>query len=114
MLQEQLKSRDLPDVLRFEDGSPATKENWEKRREEILALLQHHIYGVPPLSSIEIEHQIKLENNNAFAGKAVMQTILLTAKIFYTNFTFPFRLITKIFDPRMSPNTPQISLKTTM
>lgn len=93
MIADQLKQRALPDILRFADGSPVTKETWKKRREEILPLLQHHMYGVPPRSDIQVESEIKLENKEAFAGKAVMQTIFLTVKIFYTSFTFPFRLI---------------------
>ena len=93
MIADQLKQRALPDILQFADGSPVTKETWKKRREEILPLLQHHMYGVPPRSDIQVESEIKLENKEAFAGKAVMQTIFLTVKIFYTSFTFPFRLI---------------------
>ncbi len=93
MIEKLLLERELPDVLRFSDGSPVAQADWPRRRTEILELLRHHMYGVTPNSKIEIEHEIKLENKDAFAGKAIMQTILLTAKIFYTNFTFPFRLI---------------------
>lgn len=93
MIETQLRRRNLPELLQFADGSPVTKESWQARREEIISLLQRHMYGVPPLSSIEVQPEIKLENNEAFAGKALMQTVSLTVKIFYTSFTFPFRLI---------------------
>jgi len=39
----------LPDPLTFASGAPATTaEAWTERRREILALFEHHVYGVLP------------------------------------------------------------------
>ena len=38
----------LPDPLQFSDGSKVTKDNWPKRREEILELFKKNVYGTMP------------------------------------------------------------------
>ncbi len=39
----------MPDLLRFQDGTPVeTPEDWQKRKEEIMGLYRHYIYGYLP------------------------------------------------------------------
>ncbi|MBN2508155.1 MAG: prolyl oligopeptidase family serine peptidase [Verrucomicrobia bacterium] len=40
----------LPDPLRFADGGEARKEEWPRRRRELLVLIQHYLTGVAPPS----------------------------------------------------------------
>ena len=40
---------ELPDLMTFADGTPVeTPEDWARRREEILALYAHYVYGEMP------------------------------------------------------------------
>ena len=48
MLKEILKERDLLPVVKMNDGSDATPENWQERRQEMLNLLQEYSYGYTP------------------------------------------------------------------
>ncbi len=47
--EAEVPSYVLPDPLLFADGTPVTtSEAWAARRAEILALFEHHVYGVLP------------------------------------------------------------------
>ena len=48
MLKDILASRDLLPIVQMNDGTPATRDNWDARRAEMLHLLQTHSYGVTP------------------------------------------------------------------
>jgi hypothetical protein len=56
-IAEELKNRNIPDVLTFKDGTKLTKkEEWEKRRLEIIDTLAENMFGaIPPAFPIETE-----------------------------------------------------------
>ena len=47
-IKTEIESRNIPDVLKFADGTAVTKENVSERRAEILDILQKHEYGYMP------------------------------------------------------------------
>ena len=48
MIRELLEKRELPELLRMNNGTPVTQENWEERRQEIIELFGQHVFGVMP------------------------------------------------------------------
>ena len=47
-LDNLLKERDYLPILKMNDGTPVTKENWQDRRLEMLELLREYSYGRGP------------------------------------------------------------------
>lgn len=47
-IESLLNARKLPSLLQFENGDAVTAETWEKRRKELLSILEREIYGVAP------------------------------------------------------------------
>lgn len=54
-MKQLLKYLNLPDVMKMNDGTPVTAENWAARRDEILELLQTELYGKLPPEPTKIE-----------------------------------------------------------
>lgn len=56
-IAEELKKRNIPDVLTFKDGTKLTdRKDWEKRREEMLEIIAENMFGhIPPAYPIETE-----------------------------------------------------------
>ncbi len=77
MLEEQLKKRTVIPLLKMSDGSEVTAGIWQRRRKEILEILQEHAYGYTP-PPVSVNGKIIDEDNIAFAGKVLEQTVLIT------------------------------------
>ncbi|MAS94573.1 MAG: acetylxylan esterase [Verrucomicrobiales bacterium] len=75
--EENVPDYVLPNPLQFENGDPVrTKEDWEKRREELLNLFAEHVYGrVPGGVSDEITHEKRKSVDEFLNGKAVLEEI---------------------------------------
>ncbi len=70
---------DLPDPLIMGDGTQVkTKEQWAKRRAELLSLFQHYMYGVPPAAPEKVEAKVERTDDKAFDGKATLKEVTLT------------------------------------
>ena len=90
-LNELLKARNLPELLTFRDGSPVTRESWEKRREEILRILDEEIYGTAPTPPSEVRTTVT-PNKKKYgdcAGKAQLSDLSLSFDTDCGEFTFP-------------------------
>ncbi|MCB1066212.1 MAG: acetylxylan esterase [Verrucomicrobiae bacterium] len=71
----------LPELLKFEDGSPvATAEHWPKRRQELLELFGEHVYGHTPAKAKETKLEAKVTQavTDFLGGKASMKEVTLT------------------------------------
>jgi hypothetical protein len=73
-------SKELPDLLTMQDGSKvATPEDWyQKRRPELKNLVQHYMYGFPPVASEKVTATITRTDHHALNGKALLREITLT------------------------------------
>lgn len=68
--------KDLPDPFRMNDGSYVkTLEDWRKRREEIIAMLQYYEYGhMPPAPEVCV---VKTRSRSVFDDKAERRQVVL-------------------------------------
>lgn len=91
MIIEELKKRNLPDLLNV-NGQIKTQEDWERRgRPYFLDIILKEEYGkVPPYVSPDISTQI---NRTNFAGKAVWEEVAFTFSYNGKQHTVPTNLI---------------------
>ncbi len=69
MIEKMLAERSLPELLRFQDGTPVTGENWNDRRAELITLLTEE-YGTLPEKPESLTFQTLRAEKNFCAGKA--------------------------------------------
>lgn len=102
--QEELKKRNLPDVLSMEDGTKvADVSKWQERRVEIAEILQHHYCGYePPIKPQVTGVVMKEDTRTAFAGKAVYQKLDIQCQLIMGSFTFPCHFV----KPKQAENPP--------
>lgn len=94
MIAEKLAERRLPPLLRMNDGQMVhTPDDWRIRRRELLTLLQREEYGCTPAPPPEVSGEILESNPDAFAGKAVQETVCLSFDAPGGRFSFPISLI---------------------
>lgn len=92
-IKEELERRRVPDVLTFADGTKLTDKNdWEKRRLEIVETIASNMFGhIPPAYPIETE-QIAFTDRR-LAGKMVYRKYILKAQTPDGEASFPFHEI---------------------
>jgi len=72
------KIRQLPNPFKMNDGSRvATIRDWQRRREEILALLLHYEYGHPPPPPDNLKCEV-VSSVPALDGKATLRRVVMT------------------------------------
>ncbi len=79
----------LPDVL----ADVATAADWPTRRAEILALLTREVYGIAPPPPTGLSCAITATEENAYGGKAVHTSYVLSFDTPDGRFAFPFHLL---------------------
>ncbi|MFT5128780.1 MAG: hypothetical protein ACI8W8_002399 [Rhodothermales bacterium] len=65
----------LPDPLVFADGSPVTAESWPRRRAEILALFEEHVYGKAPAAHLKQTFKVASIDTQALGGIATRKSV---------------------------------------
>ncbi len=67
----------LPDPLKFADGSPvSTAEDWtNRRRKEVLALFEEHVYGRSPGRPADMQFEVAEQADDALGGKAIRKQV---------------------------------------
>ena len=60
MLDELLRKRDYLPILKNEDGEAVTRDNWQKRREEMISLLEKYSYGKTPNIPVRVKGETYL------------------------------------------------------
>jgi len=92
MIKELLEQRNLPELMVHNDGSPVTKESWEKRRAELIDVLSEYEYGRMPEFNGKAETE-SVHKGLVAAGNAVRYELKIS---FPTpdgeSFSFPARL----------------------
>lgn len=97
MLLTELQRRDLPKLLISKDGTVCDKESWAKRKEELLDLLQEHIYGYTPAPPKSVSGEvIQKSPSRAFAGKAVHEIVKVTFDTPSGMCSFPLHVIVPV------------------
>ena len=92
LLKDILKEKDYLPVLKMNDGSPVTRENWQKRREELIELLEKYSYGHTPKCPVKVSGTVTFTDDKSYAGKVLNQKIDLTFETEHGKTTFPFEI----------------------
>lgn len=100
MLKEILKERDYLPILKLNDGTTVTSENWQDRRKELLEILEKYSYGHTPNAEIWIDGLFRRFGNYNCGGKCTEEHIDIMYGVKYGDGTkygkdyFPIQLFT--------------------
>ena len=95
MLRELLAQRDYLPILKMNDGTPVTLENWEKRRREMLELLETYSYGKTLEKPTRVSGTVVESAVNGVAGKALYEKVEIKVEHpKYGECTFPITIHT--------------------
>lgn len=89
MISKLLAERKLPSLLQLSDGGAVTAENWEQRRQELIAVLGENVYGHLPERFAPAQWK-EIRKEVTAAGKAMSRDVEIS--IFTpdgNSFTFP-------------------------
>ncbi len=75
MLSDILRQRDLLPILKMNDGSPVTAENWNQRRRELFDALYTYSYGFTPAAPLRVWGEITHDNPKEYGFKIRYQKI---------------------------------------
>ncbi len=91
MIRSTIDALHLPSLLTFKNGKPVkTKEDFEKRREELKDILQREVYGILPPKPAHFQVEPKGEEDPRFlAGLAICRNLMFHCEIDGADATFP-------------------------
>ncbi len=93
MLQSELVSRNIPDVLKMNDGTIVTDlGKWQTRRHEIMDILNKNMYGYSPRFESKTTGVVVRTDNESYGGKAITYDIEIQIKSPFSYFSFPCSL----------------------
>jgi pimeloyl-ACP methyl ester carboxylesterase len=91
---EKLKERDYLNILRMNDGTAVTKDNWQIRREEMVSLLSEYSYGYTPDVKVSVKaRDIQLMRQD-FCGKCTHERLTLVYETELGEGSFPIQIFT--------------------
>ena len=102
MLNEILKDRGYPELLKLNDGTEVNIHNWSKKREELLSLLEKHHYGKTPTIPVKVWGETRASNDNFYAGKVHRERV----EIFFETERGVFNFPIEIFIPKKHEKPP--------
>ncbi len=102
MLKDILKEKGYPDILKMNDGSPVTKENWNIRKEEFFTALETYSYGKTPNIPVKVSGNVTFSDKISYAGKVLNEKVDISIETEKGIFTFPI----EIFIPQRVENPP--------
>lgn len=76
-IQEKLRERNLPNPLSDNGKIITSREEWEERRKSLQNMICQEMYGYIPFRPFETLGEIVKHEENAFGGKAIIDTISL-------------------------------------
>ena len=115
LIQNELDIRKLPDIFTHTDGTPVTKESWERRRAELRDILAREEYGYAPTGRLDNQlddpsvvtcTEIKKPDTNMCAGKVKGEWFNVTFPTPTGDFSFPVCLFTPNHKIGMPSNRP--------
>lgn len=93
-IKEKIKQRELPELLRMQNGDPMKNlSDWCRRREEITQILRSQMLGYPPRISYRVTGQVVRTEEEAFGGKSVQKTIDLRITSPFSYASFPIEYV---------------------
>ena len=101
VIEKLLAARRLPELLRFADGRPVTKQNWEERRAELVDIMCREVYGNAPAAPAEVRVTEVKRKDKDFAGKGRLRELTLSFDTDKGEFTFPVTEIVPTDDKKV-------------
>lgn len=92
MLSELLNERNYLPILSDINGQAVTKDNWERKRLELLDLLEKYSYGKTPRIPVKVSGKITEFDDIAYAGKVLNQKVRITFETEHGKTDFPLEL----------------------
>lgn len=92
MLEEIIKKKEYLPILKMNDGSDVTLENWNERRKEMIELLEKYSYGRTPEQPSKLWGEVVEKQVNSYGGKAYCEKIEISFETSYGLFKLPFEL----------------------
>jgi len=102
MLNDVLKEREYPEILRMNDGTEVNMENWAERRKELLALLEKYSYGKTPQIPVKVWGETTESDSNSYAGKVLNEKVNIFMETEKGVFSFPV----EFFIPKKEEKAP--------
>ena len=95
----------LPELMVMNDGSPVTAEKWPQRRKELLDTIMAYSFGYTPEKPEKVEAELLYTSADtryagvikSYAGKAVVERIMLSFEGTYGRFSFPIQLVRPLY-----------------
>ena len=94
MLSDMLRDKEYLPILKMNDGSPVTKESWERRREEMLGLLKKYSYGHTPDTDVRASASDVQSVRFDFAGKCTHERLNIVYTTERGSGSFPIQIFT--------------------
>jgi hypothetical protein len=98
-LTDEISKRNLPPLLKMNDGSDVIPGKWQKRRKELLGILGKYEYGITPPPPTHVDHEIIDESDHEYANKVIHREIKLTFDTPRGKFSFLFQLLIPKYNP---------------
>lgn len=89
---QMLKYLNLPEVLKMNDGTPVTVENFPARRDEIRELLQREMYGTYPEKTKDVSVFSVESHGEVYSGIATYEVVNLRLGFEKGAYVFPIPL----------------------
>ncbi len=104
-IKEELKKRNLPDVLLMNNGDIVTEKNWTQRKEELLEILSENLFGHTPKPPKKVDAIEETANRHKiFGGKAKTEIRRIVFDTPKGDYSFPV----EITIPKSTKNPPVI------
>ena len=95
-LNDFLEKKGYLPILKMNDGTPVTRDNWVKRREEMLALLSEYSYGYTPRVQVSVRARDIEFMRYDFAGKCTHERLTLVYTTEHGEGSFPIQIFTPV------------------
>ncbi|MBE7063094.1 MAG: hypothetical protein E7390_04795 [Ruminococcaceae bacterium] len=102
MSEKNLADREYPDILTMQDNSVVTPENWRKRRQELISLLETYSYGKTPRIPVKVRGEVSVLDTAAYGGKIRNEKVTVFIETERGGFSFPV----EFFIPRNAEKPP--------
>jgi hypothetical protein len=89
MLKEILEQKDYLKILKMNDGTVVTKDNWQDRKRKMLLTLETYSYGKTNNLPVKVRGDRLFCIENAFGGNAFYERISIITETKKGTFSFP-------------------------
>ena len=92
-IQDELRKRNLPDILTMNNGDSVTAENWNERKKELMDILSENLFGYTPKAPVSVT-AVEEEPNRykRFGGKVTTEVQRITFDTPKGTYGFPVEI----------------------